>query len=622
MTQIGPKSSPVRKAAPLPALNRSDVLGALILASSATAILPGFWPSFTDRSRLIGVLMVASAWVIAWTVGFIRFQRRHVWWLTGLGAVAASLLLSALLAPEPLAQVLGGLRTRMGAVYWIAIMVVAAGASSVKLDTRTRLWIAGIYVWAMPVAVVGLFQALTGQPVTVAFANDNLYGLAMVLLMPTALGLALTSRYTPRRSGWVFVAVVLAGSIAAASARAASGALVVELGLSLGLLLPVALPKRFKSVLRGAGLAVAGLVTAAMFWVVAIGISGPQTVPTWLARSFGESFAARTYIWSGAAKTFFQSPIVGHGPLGYQYASQRFIQPELMTIERGTTFLTVTPAEPHLLVLRALVAMGALGAITLCCAIWGWSAAIRGAKPPSSAAGALRFSFGIAVIGFALGSLFGPWLVTIGALPALMIGLTAAGFGKEDPLPDTPRLLRWLAGAALAMVFLGLAGSVVGEASGYARSLTAQSLGERSALARQAVASAPYSLEARFSQLWTQGDSMSKGQGDLRTFQTAVDADDMVGGYAPAITELVRLSLVQAQSSGRKDLAWEKAKLERAVALGPGIPDPLVEQLHLAIVSSDKPAIAAALAGAEARATLHPRWAEYSSQARMILSAP
>ena len=95
----------------------------------------------------------------------------------------------------------------------------------------------------------------------------------------------------------------------------------------------------------------------------------------------------------------------------------------------------------------------------------------------------------------------------------------------------------------------------------------------------------------------------------------------MVGAYAPALVELARLSLVQAQRTGRQDLTWERATLARAQSMGPGIPDASAELLHLALVSQDKAAIAAALTEGSGRAEPYPRWAEYAVQAQAILSA-
>ena len=383
-----------------------------------------------------------------------------------------------------------------------------------RLDARARRWIGAIYIWVLPAALIALFQAFSGAPVTASFGNDNLFGLAMLLVMPPTIGLGLTTGNVTYRRAWFAAAAVIATAVVASQARAATAALIVEFGLCVGVLAPAAFPERFRATLRRSGMVVAGFVSIAALAVAVIGSAGPHAAPTWLAGAFGPTFATRAYIWSGAVRTFLASPIVGYGPLGYQFASQRFVQPELMVLERGGAFLTVTPAEPHSLVIRLLVAMGVLGVAAVGFAIWGWFRAIRHATPPSNGAAALRNSFVIATLGFALGSLFGPWLVTLGALPAVIIGLSAAGFGNEELLPETPQFVRWVAGAALATLFIGLAVSVAGEASGYTRSLAAESLESRSAFARESVAAAPYSLEARFNRLWTQGDSTSRGEGD------------------------------------------------------------------------------------------------------------
>jgi O-antigen ligase len=560
--------------------------------------VPGFWQGLSDASRSIGVLVVAAAWAIAWAFGAIRFERRQIWWLAGLGAIAASLLVSSLLADNPAAELLGGMGTRMGAVYWSALLVVAAGASAAKLDSRLRWWIAGIYVWAVPAALFGIAQVLMRQLVTAGLLNDNLFAMAMLLVFPPAIGLALTTRRPAERAAWFAVAAVIAVAIATCGARAAAVALLAEAGLALALLAPLVAPARVK-LLRGAGFGITGLAAAAVAAFVAFGAIGPTATPLPVTGVLGDTFTARAYIWAGAVRTFLESPLAGHGPDGYQFASQPFIQPGLMAIERGGAIVNTTPADPHSLPLRLLVGMGILGALAVGFAVWGWSVAIRRADTPSAGAGALRASFGVATGGFMIAALFAPWSLTLGALPAVIIGLAAAGYGRDEKFGEIPLVLRWSAAAIAIVIFVGLAVSVAGQSATFSEAVGAGSASQRQTALERSRSWAPYSFETRFQVLWSLGDTVSIGAGDAAAFHKAVDADALVSGYAPALAEFVRQSLLDAERTNRKDLRWERAAIDRASALAPGVPDVVAERLHLALVSGDKPAIAAALQDAQ-----------------------
>ena len=365
----------------------------------------------------------------------------------------------------------------------------------------------------------------------------------------------------------------------------------------------------------------AALATATVLGLVVLGVVGPPATPVAAARTLGWTFSSRSYVWSGALKTFSQSPLVGHGPDGYQFASQRFIQPELMALERGSAIVNNTPADPHSLPLRLLVGMGLLGLAAVALAVWGWFRAIRRADPPSSGASALRSSFAIAAGGFALASLFAPWPVTIGALPAAVIGLAAAGYGRDVRLAEPPAPVRWVAGAVLAALFLTLGVSVLGQSATFSRAVDSASAAQRQSALGKSLGWAPYSFETRFQVLWSEGDSVSLGVGDVGAFQKAVDDDALVSGYAPALAEFVRQSLTDAERTNRTDLAWERTTIERAKALAPGIPDVIAEELHIALVSGDTVAIARSLKSAKELAGQSPLFAAYVSAAEAALSA-
>ena len=84
-----------------------------------------------------------------------------------------------------------------------------------------------------------------------------------------------------------------------------------------------------------------------------------------------------------------------------------------------------------------------------------------------------------------------------------------------------------------------------------------------------------------------------------------------MSGFAPYTAELVRLSLVEAQLSKRTDLSWERRQLERALVLGPDIPEVRAEMLHLAILSNDKGMIRDALKDSVSKAEPAANYAYY-----------
>ena len=217
----------------------NGIIGALILASSVTTIVPALARGALDRTRSVAVLLVAVGWLVAWGVGAVRFDREKVWWLSGVGALAGALALSSLTARFPMSALLGGLGSGMGLVQWLSLAIIAVGASSAVLGRSTRGWIALAYLWVIPAAVVGVSQAFRGTPVSAGLLNDNLFGLVLVLWFAPAIGLAVTSATPWQRWSWSAVAALLAIAVFASNARAASVGLTLEAGLMLAIVGPV-----------------------------------------------------------------------------------------------------------------------------------------------------------------------------------------------------------------------------------------------------------------------------------------------------------------------------------------------------------------------------------------------
>ena len=594
---------------------RTMILGGLVLLSTFTTILPAFAEGALDRTRAAAVLVVAAAWLITWAAGLVRYTRQQAWWLAGMGALCISVGLSAVMARFPVSALLGGLGTGMGFAQWVALAVVALGASSVPIGRVTRRWIAATYLWVVPVAVVGLMQATQGRPVTAGLLNDSLFGLVLVIWFAPALGLALTSRAPAERWAWVAVAALLGVSVAASQARAASAGIVLELGLALAFIAPALVPTR-GTALRAVGFVVAGVSALA---VAVVAIAGAFGVSSPFA-GLGTTFLTRAYLYRTALESFAQAPLLGAGPDGFQLAAQRFVEPTLMALEHGSLLVNATSADPHSSALRILVEAGVVGAAALGFAIVGWAVAVRRTQAPSSQADGLRRSFAIGAAGFALTSLVSPWPVTIGATPVVVVGLAAASFGTGEPLRDLPRAGRIVAAAVLSAGLLFVAWSGVSHYSAFLTAVASQTPVQKQVALEEAKRAMPWSQEARFQALWAQGIALESGVGDRGEFQRAVDADPLASAYAPLLAEFARQSLVSAQREGAQDLSWEREAVSQAQQAGPGIPEVAAERLHLALVSGDPGQIAEALAAAQGVAEPAEQYAAYAAQAQAALA--
>lgn len=578
----------------------SNILGALVLLASATSIVPAFAEGSPDLGRSVAVLLVASGWLVAWAGGLLTFSKQQRLWLAGLAAVSAALIASSLFSRFPLSQLLGGFGTKMGAVQWIALVVIAAGVSAVKLGRRSRRWIAAVYVWVVPVALVGIGQVLLGRAVTGGFVNDDLFALVLLAWLAPAVGLAATSRDRREAWAWLAAAAAIALAIGVSRGRAESAGALIEAGLVVALIAPVLVPAR-RAVLRAVGFAVAGVVSAGLVALAVAGTAG-LAVDKRLVSAFGPTLDTRFLLYQGAVRAIAKAPVLGVGPDGYQYAAQRFIQPALMAVEHGSSIVDVTPSDPHSIVLRALVGLGLVGTAALVVAVVGWFVAIRRAAPPTPRAEALRDSFLIGAVGFAAAALFAPWPVTIGASPVVVIGLAASLAGPGERLGEVPAAVRWVVAAVLSavMVWVGVAGIV--QYDRFLQAVAAPSPEARVAALDRAVSAAPWNEETRFQAIWARGVMVEEGSGDVAAFQRAVDADPLVSGYAPLLAEFVRQSLAEAVLARRTDLSWERRTLDRAAALAPGIPEVAAERLHLALVGGDPAQIAQAAAQAKGRA--------------------
>jgi len=569
-----------------PSAGQTHLLGALIVASTASAVFPAILGGNAFATRAALVLLVGVGWLIAFAGGQLRYQREQVPWMLGLASIVASLLISVAVNSFPVSNLMDGMGTSMGVVYWTALMLVALGAAGCNLDTRIRRWISLAFLLALSSAIVALLQAAAHVPVTAGLSNDNHFGLFMLLWAPVSAGLALTAAHRIERWSWICAGVVIAASTVVAQANTAIVALACEVGLLSLIASPLVADSRTRRVTKFAGGALAGLVIALMAVVALAGSLGPQGL-AWLPQWVQSALATRAYLWQNAVAVFREAPLLGHGPDGYVYAAQTHTPSALMALEHGSTALDTIAADPHSLPLRVLVNLGVLGASALVAAAVGWSLAVARIRMVSTEAGILRTSFAIGAAGFLIGSLFAPWGIIVGAAPAVVIGLAASGSKKPRGLLATPPTLARIVLAVPLVGVLAYAGYSHGtEARAYQLSTVAQTSQEQQRALHAAVAAAPWDAAMRFLELQAIGKAAATN-GEGAAFRRRVDADALVRGFAPYVAELVRLSLIEAQLTGRTDVSWEMRQLDSALSLGPEIPEVSAERLHLAVLTKD-----------------------------------
>lgn len=616
------RSSKIKPAAPRRfSGHRSDLIGAAIVATSMTAIVPALPDGNIFSARSAAVLLAGTVWLALFGLGRLTYQRRQSVFLVGISAIVVALLVSAAASHFPVSNLMDGMGTSMGVVTWIALIATALGAAGVRIDSRIRAWLALVFAWVIPVAVAGLAQRIFGQAITGPLQNDNFYGLIMLLWFPVAAGMALTSPSSIRRFLWLAVTGVLGISVIVAGAQSASAIIVIEIGVMAAFLGPIEWP-RFSRALRVVGGALAGFAGIGVVAVAVTGAGGPAGLK-WLPAAVQSGLATRAYLWNGALRLFLSSPLLGHGPDGYMYAVQSVTQPGLMRLEHGNEVIDVISADPHSLYLRALANLGLVGAAALLTIGVGWLRAIVRLDSSSARARGLHVSLAIGGAGFLLGAAFAPWTMMTGATPALVLGLALAASSPSEPkLRELRPVTRLAIAVPVALLLVFAAGSHLLQERLFQRSLHAQTPAEKEQLLQSAQDAAPWDHSMHYLRLRTRGEFAGIVGADVRSFQQAVDADEFAPHYGPFLADFARLSLEDAAMTRRTDLMWETRTLDRAAELAPAIPEVWAERLHLAIVSGDKKAIARALEQARGKAEPAMRFTLYLDQAQSALAAP
>lgn len=397
----------------------------LLPVAFSPAVYTPFW------SPKVAVVLVAGAAGLALLAA--HAWAHHPAALAGVAFVVA-VVLSTAVSTAPWMAALGLYNWGTGAVFWIAVVGMwSLGASTAPEDRGLigAALLAGIGVSA----AVGLVQALSGVGLGYLAVPGRATGLAGNAVQLGGLAAAATMYAAWQRRphwGWPVVALAAAMTVQLSGTRFAL------------LLLPVAVVAAFirRGKVAGAVFAIALVVGAAAGgWVAEIGqleSAAGRTADDGLTSVAGGGGGTRVRleVWTSAAESILERPVLGHGPGRFRAATSRDRTLTVAQLEGGD----VLYVDAHNVVVEHLVTTGVLGAAALLA--WLLLAA-RSATGPL-----LAFAGGLALMALVQPS-------SVGTTPLLALALGAAGSGGRVPVPAMRKVAVGVAAA------IGLAGGAV-----------------------------------------------------------------------------------------------------------------------------------------------------------------
>lgn len=551
--------------------------------------------------RFAGILVAALAWLWAWLAAPAAFRfSRH---LVGAAAlVGVVTIASSLASADPGAALTWGAEgSLMGAPTWLALLVVFVMSASAEPSRLSALALRVAFAWAVPAALLVTWEAASSAPqVTGGFGNGNYAGAALVSLVPLALFFSVNEERADVRPYWRYAVLVLMAGVVLSGSLANLIALAVALAVVL-----VLAPERLMQVEprtgRRAAAVLAGLLAVALLIGALALFTGvlPRGLDRWVSeRVLGATALTRIEMAKIALAVFAEHPLLGVGPDGVQLASQSHLTERLLALESGGyTDYRVLVKDPHSLPLLALASLGVLGATALAwlAALWGRELVVRTREAcAKSRSGAFRVALAVGTLAHLTALLFMPWAVSFGPLAPLLAGLAIAGegpglSGASEQRPNRGALILGLASTAAALV----AAAWLAAAAAYGDTRIALARGQSAPdVARAAYASGARAQPTRaypaYEALYATGFLASEGLEPLDAYQAAVDrAPQRVLANAGYLANLAQASLDEAYLSGRTDLSWERARIERAARMAPNHPDVVLEQAHLALLTGD-----------------------------------
>lgn len=555
----------------------------LLIAASGFTSMVGFpWPGGDFDARIALTLLCGGLWMAARVfLPGVRWNgdRRISIALLGL---AMGVAVSALLSKYSTDLMFFGNTAGFSAMLAISGVIVCWGTSSLPMSSALRDGLRVVVGLALPFAVVGISQAISGSPLAV-LKNGTYFGLLMLTYAPVAVGLGASGRTIVERRAWYAVALTLG------TGALLSGSAAVLLGLSAQLLAAAILvrdliPKSIRAVTTRAASVVVGFVVASAFALqvpyvlraTAGRASGLTGVATWVTRS---------YLWDAAADIVARRPLLGAGPDAYSLAGQRDFGTNLFALEWSASGTTALPAEAHSLPWNVLAMFGVVGAgLVLALSVF-WVLRVRAVRADeSNRADRLRIGLVVGTCGLVMALLFSPLSPMLGLMLPLVAGLSLAAGRPVADIADVRTVSRF---AAVPLVALLLAMSAM-------RAGTSLDLARASRQGDPVLIAAAIdrslrvypSPHLRFLRLMQQG--MAMGPSDVADYHASVEREKgSVGDYAPYLVDFVRVSLDEASKSGRTDLSWEQQTLDRASTLCPSLPMLSLLRLRVAVMQSD-----------------------------------
>jgi hypothetical protein len=576
----------------------------LILASFASAFLVNPPINLTWMYSCWLILVVSGGWAAAIALGWVpEGDGPDKRLLCAVAVVAAVATVAALFSADPADSILYASLSGMSLLIWFALLIGFVGASRLRFEASVRNGLVLASLAALYPLVAAAFQEITHSALTV-FADADYFVSVMILFVPIGLGLARTSAARWAKAGWLAFAAAVAVVILFQGSL--SGYVVVPVVL-LGAIamdpksfLPTTVADRW---LRRAASALAILIAASM--VVGV-LVAPEAVARWphLTDGLKGSIASRVELWRGAEVMAARSPLVGVGPGMYAVSALRYLDSWKLP-ETATEGLYVTPESPHSLIWTVILEIGFIG--LLACLALGilWALAWRRGDDSSEQARILRNSLGLAFAAYLICLLTTPASVIQGIFPAVVAGLAIASTSASHGPGAAQRRVRFVACIAFGVVAILAAASGVWSLNAY---LSAPSKGivEGGKVLEQVEALQPGNPLYRFHWYEYQFETSTSEQQASAARSALSREHGTIAQYAPGLVWLADLSATEAGRTGRTDFTWESQLLSEAQQKGGEFPSLLLAQLHVAAISGNRSALAAALAAAKQHAGFYP----------------
>ena len=610
-----------KRRTPPAASSRPPFVTALVLLAF---LAPGAWLIVTLPPQPIAVaLQVVSAALIA-LVGlyFVRGTRTPSWpVLAATGAMVVIALASLLSGVAPLTQLLHDLYGEMPGMIWLAYPLVFLTAAALPFGKSTRDALkALVFVAAALVAVMVVWRWVNGFVTSFGSPAYSIPALAPIPLV--ALGLAATSREHAQRYR-ALAAGIAAGMLYAggglSAALVVAGSLVVALAFAPSFL---GIADKATRSARTVGIALL-VVTAIAVALVEIPSLGGALLPLDDLKGAEQSVATRIHLWESGERMFVDRPLLGFGPAGYRFSAVGYYDPDVFSFiaGAGSDPTAYSAPSPHSILWETLTRMGALGMAAFAALAAVWVARIRAlAGEDRLVVSRLRTAVALGFVAYLISLLVTPIHFASGLLGAFLAGLALAVDEGDRLKTDGRGIAQWfrivLLAVAIALAAWGVwrgAGQMVGTIVGGDIAGDA----DRVAAARTIIPGEPLNERRHLDLMFYGADDLE----DVRAARAAVDAAPIeILGYAPNLANFAAIGMNVGSALGEADWSWERAMLDRAEALVPGLPSLVAERLHLAVLEQDVAGLPQAIENARSSAATYPATPAYIEAAESLLA--